>query len=377
MGYLHHNNRVITMSFIIAVLLSNIAALFIIKTKAHHQSITADQKQGVQKFHTDVTPRIGGIVILLGLVGGLVYEVNMGNLDLVLPIGLAISLFPVFIMGILEDLTKKIHAYSRLLMAITSGIAFYTFLKVGITNIGLYWFDTYLLSIPIVSLCLTTVIIAGVSNATNIIDGFNGLLLGFAVMASAGISWVSYQVDDTQILSMSIILLGSIFGLMILNFPKGLIFTGDGGAYLIGYLLSALSILLVNRNEEVSPWFPMLLLLYPITETVFSIFRRIIVDNSSPFDPDNKHLHTLVYRHISQIDKNQLNSKVNLDSNMNYNAQTSILIWPLMLCSIAPSLVFWRDTNLLIIANGLFLIGYYSLYRKLSCNNKSVTIQQH
>ena len=346
----------------------------ILKTKGYHQSFTSDNNHGIQKFHKEITPRIGGIVLIFGLFGGLVFETTFGNLTPILPIGLAISLFPVFFMGMLEDFTKNVHATPRFVMSIVSGVSFYAFLNAGITQTGLYWFDTNLLSIPLVSLILTVVIIAGVSNATNIIDGFNGLLLGFAVMASASISWVSYQVGDQQILSMSIILLGSLFGLILFNFPKGKLFTGDGGAYLIGYLLSALSILLVNRNEEVSPWFPMLLLLYPITETIFSIFRRIIVDNASPFDPDNKHLHTLVYRYISEKNNDKPKSKSN--AHLNLNAQTSVLIWPLMLCSIVPSLVFWQNTTVLMIANGLFILGYYSLYKKLSnlSNNSSRSI---
>ncbi len=347
------------MSFIISILLSSIVGLLIIHTKRYHEKFTADKIQGVQKFHTELTPRIGGIVILIGIIGGLGYEMTYGELQAILPIGLAIALFPVLFMGILEDFTKKIHANSRFVMAIISGVSFYAFLNVGITQTGFYWLDTYALSIPLVSLLLTTVIIAGVSNATNIIDGFNGLLLGFSVMAAAGISWVSYQVGDQQILSMALILMGSIIGLILFNFPKGKIFTGDGGAYMIGFLLSALTILLVNRNQQVSPWFPMLLLLYPITETVFSILRRVIIEKSSAFDADDKHLHTLVYRKVSQ-------KKVGL---INHNAKTSLLIWPLMFSTILPSIAFWENTGTLMVANGLFLLVYYIAYRKLSSHN--------
>ena len=361
------------MAFIVSCLLSSMLGFFIIKTKDYHLGFTSDHNHGIQKFHKERTPRIGGVVLIFGLLGGLIVDTVYGDLTFILPVGLAISAFPVYFMGMLEDFTKKVHATPRFVMSIVSGVSFYAFLNAGITQTGLYWFDTNLLSIPLASLILTTVIIAGVSNATNIIDGFNGLLLGFAVMATAGISWISYQVGDHQILSMSVILLGSIFGLILFNFPKGQILTGDGGAYLIGYLLSALSILLVNRNDEVSPWFPMLLLLYPITETIFSIIRRILVDNSSPFDPDNKHLHTLVYRLISEREEGNHASNSNFKLGLNLNAQTSLLIWPLMLSSILPSLIFWQNTTLLMIANGLFILGYYSLYKKLSHSSKSLS----
>lgn len=361
------------MSFIVSCLLSSILGFIILKTKAYHLGFSSDNAHGIQKFHKQRTPRIGGIVLIVGLLSGVIVEIVSGNLTFILPVGLAISVFPVYFMGMLEDFTKKVHATPRFVMSIVSGVCFYAFMNVGITQTGLYWLDTHILSIPMISLILTTVIIAGVSNATNIIDGFNGLLLGFAVMATAGIGWVSYQVGDQQIFSMSAILLGSVLGLTLFNFPKGKIFTGDGGAYLIGFLLSALSILLVNRNDEVSPWFPMLLLLYPITETIFSIIRRIIIDNSSPFDPDNKHLHTLVYRLISEREKENQTPKANFKLGINLNAQTSLFIWPLMLSSILPSLIFWQDTSLLMIANGLFILGYYSLYKKLFQSSKSLS----
>ncbi len=350
------------MSFIISSALASFVGLLIILTKKYHQQITADGQDGVQKFHEEITPRIGGIVLSIGLAGGVSYEIYMGNLGFTLPVGLAISLFPVFFMGMIEDFTKNINADCRFVTAIISGISFFLFLNVGITQTGLFWLDSHILSIPLVSLLLTTVIIAGVSNATNIIDGFNGLLLGFAIMATAALCWVSYQVGDQQIFSITVVLMGSIFGLIIFNFPKGKLFTGDGGAYMIGFLLSALSILLVNRNQAVSPWFPMLLLLYPMTETLFSMFRRILVEKTSPFDPDNKHLHTLIYRSISQKEATFIN----------HNAKTSVLIWPLMLCTVIPSILFWKDTTLLMITNGLFLLGYYALYKRLLHNCESL-----
>jgi UDP-N-acetylmuramyl pentapeptide phosphotransferase/UDP-N-acetylglucosamine-1-phosphate transferase len=64
---------------------------------------------------------------------------------------------------------------------------------------------------------------------------------------------------------------------LIWNYPRGKIFLGDGGAYLLGFWLAELSVLLVVRHPEVSPWFPMLLLVYPIFETLFSMYRSKVL----------------------------------------------------------------------------------------------------
>ncbi len=98
----------------------------------------------------------------------------------------------------------------------------------------------------------------------------------------------------------------SIFGFFIWNWPYGKIFLGDAGAYFIGFMIGMLSVLLVVRNHEVSAWFPLVLVIYPVMETLFSIYRRYIVHKISPGQPDRLHLHSLVYSRILKI-KNPIN----------------------------------------------------------------------
>ena len=74
---------------------------------------------------------------------------------------------------------------------------------------------------------------------------------------------------------MMICLAGATAGFLVWNYPRGLIFAGDGGAYLWGVVIAMASVLLVQRHALVSPWFPMLLLIYPVWETLFSIYRKL------------------------------------------------------------------------------------------------------
>ena len=88
-------------------------------------------------------------------------------------------------------------------------------------------------------------------------------------------------------------------GFLLWNWPRGLIFLGDGGAYFIGYLVAVLSFLLVARHRGVvTPWYPFLLFIYPVFETLFSIWRRKVVRGASPGLPDGLHLHQLVFRRL-------------------------------------------------------------------------------
>ena len=82
-------------------------------------------------------------------------------------------------------------------------------------------------------------------------------------------------------------------GFFLVNFPFGKLFLGDGGAYLLGFLLSWLSVMLVYRNPDISPWAPLLACAYPVFETVFTIARRLWC-RRHPGQPDSCHLHSLV-----------------------------------------------------------------------------------
>ena len=109
------------------------------------------------------------------------------------------------------------------------------------------------------------------------------------MLVLAGLAFVSAQVGDPVVLTASLIMAGAVFGLLLWNYPKGKIFLGDGGAYLLGFWMAELSVLLVARNPEVSPWFPMALLIYPIFETLFSAYRRKILRGGHPGHPDALH----------------------------------------------------------------------------------------
>src|SRR4029077_20088982 len=100
---------------------------------------------------------------------------------------------------------------------------------------------------------------------------------------------------DGFLFTSALAMAGALLGFLFWNYPKGKIFLGDGGAYLLGFWLGELSVLLVMRHSEGSPWFPMLLLVYPIFETIFSMYRRKVVHGMSPGTPDNLHMHQVIY----------------------------------------------------------------------------------
>ena len=281
-------------TLIISFLASLIFSLFILRYAHLHGHISFDHdKKGVQKFHSFDTPRIGGLPIFIGILFSVaiqfIQDISFANIGFIL----ILSSLPIFTLGLLEDLTKKINASYRLLAAFLSAFLACYFLNTWITNIQFMNIDL-LLKIAPISIVFTCFSVAGVTHSINLIDGFHGIASMIGIFILSAIVYVAFKVSDITIVILGISVIGAILGFFVLNYPKGLIFLGDSGAYLIGFWISLLSLLLVNRHEEVSDWFPLLLCFYPIFETFFTIFRRYFIRRMSPGLPDSFHLHQLI-----------------------------------------------------------------------------------
>ena len=100
------------------------------------------------------------------------------------------------------------------------------------------------------------------------------------------------QMISVLITSQIIILL--IF--LLFNFPKAKIFMGDGGAYFLAALTTALNVITTNNlNAKISSFFFCILLFYIFFEVFFFIFQKIY-QKKSPIKPDNQHLHMLLFK---------------------------------------------------------------------------------
>lgn len=290
-----------------------ICCWLIVKYERFHAHLSHDHiDSGPQKFHASPTPRIGGLALAVGLVaaGSVMIVVpelqNEREFSLLLLAGV-----PAFFGGLVEDITKKVGVVERLLLTMLSGAVAAWLLGSTLNRIDLPYIDDALL-IPAIGVAFTIFAVGGVANAINIIDGYNGLAGGYAVIVLGAFAWVAAEFGDSFILGVSLSLAGAILGFLRWNWPKGKIFLGDGGAYLLGFLLAEISVLLVIRNPGVSPWFPLILLIYPVFETFYSMYRRKAQYGHSPSAPDNQHLHQQIFRAIAKHGESRLahNSRV-------------------------------------------------------------------
>ena len=343
-----------------ALAAASFVAWLIIATEGMHGRLTSDTVTGSpQKINPAAVPRVGGLAILAGIAVGAILSVRAFG-DGGWWIVLLLSSLPAFAGGLIEDLTKRFSVYSRLLTTfIAAGFGFFL-LDARISEIQVPGLDA-LLSLSLISFVFTLLAVGGFAHAMNIIDGFNGLSGGVALLMLGSIGAVAIVVGDEHVLHACAVIGGAVLGFMLLNYPRGLIFAGDAGAYLMGFLIAELAVMLVHRNSEVSPWFPLLLLLYPVWETLFSAYRRKFVSGSSPGAPDALHMHTLVYRRLVR----RMGGNRSAKALQVRNALTAPYLWILASLTVIPAAIFWSRSAVLQSVVVVFAIFYVWLYARI------------
>jgi len=338
---------------LVGCLTSFVLAALIILTQRWHGLWTYDHQDGIQKFHSQPTPRIGGLAVVVGtFVSGFILDVS--TQDLILPI-LISGLIPFFV-GFKEDLTKQVSVKARLLAIIVGAVAAMLLTKIYLNHLDVAGIDYLLVWWPVGAL-VTIIAVSGVTNAINILDGFNGLASGTAMIILSFLALMAFQSDDYLLTGLSLMLVGSLLGFMLLNYPFGKIFLGDAGAYFVGFLVAWIALLLPMRNEEVSPWACLLTCAYPVVEVLYSMVRRA-QNQLKTGEPDNLHLHTLIKTRVVRYYFTTL-------PNWAKNSLVAPSIW--MCCAVLGFVAthFAGKVPVLTMLFGGFLLWYHWTYQYL------------
>ncbi len=326
MGY----NWKILLAFIISFVIQCVVVCFANKCNLFIDKV--DTKP--QGFHKSPIPRAGGIGILIGsLIALISYKIG---------ILLIVASLPSFLVGKIEDIRNDLPVKIRFPLLIISPILGMLFLGNIIKDIGI-------ITLPmIIAVPFTVFAVMGMTNAINIIDGFNGLASGISLIALSFLGLMAYLVGDVEILKIIGILGVSLLGFFVLNFPKGKIFLGDGGAYFLGFMLANISILLMNRNPQISPWFILVVFAYPVWEVIFSVYRKKMVRKGNPLKSDRLHLHMLIYQRITKT-----------------HWKTSVYLWMPNIFISSLAIVYFRSPLILITLLLSYILFYNLFYNRI------------
>jgi UDP-N-acetylmuramyl pentapeptide phosphotransferase/UDP-N-acetylglucosamine-1-phosphate transferase len=246
-----------------------------------------------RKVHLIGAPRTGGFSLLIGILVGVVVEWKFLCVSLrheykwILFFGAG-----VFLVGVYEDRYAKLSPAARFWATFVLVFLAQYFSGIAISSIDIGFIDVILGRSSFVTYLFTAIAILGLINAYNISDGLHGLSSGLGVVALVMISMAS---GDSELSSLALIAGVSLAGFSVVNWITGRVFLGDGGAYLVGFLIASFSIFLAEQAQGISPWFLVLISIYPITETLFSMVRRLL-GRKSVGTADAFHLHTILFR---------------------------------------------------------------------------------
>ena len=291
--------------FSMALLVSLVACTISIATERWHGCYSFDMNViGIQKVHKRMVSRTGGIALLCGVLAVPVfghfeyYSIGLQEENRIVIFKLLLSAMPAFLAGIIEDLTKKVSVRTRFCSILVSAVLAAWLLGAYLPRIDIWGLDSALKLLPF-SLIITVFAVVGVTNSINIVDGFHGVAGATVVIVLAGAGFLSWQVGDTLVTQLALAGMGATIGFLILNYPTGRLFMGDGGAYFLGFWSAEVAVLTIVRNPQINAWQILAIYAYPVIEVVFSMYRRKVLRKTFVGAPDRLHLHSLFYRRVA------------------------------------------------------------------------------
>ncbi|HZY15052.1 MAG TPA: glycosyltransferase [Ramlibacter sp.] len=319
-----------------------------------------------QRFHIGHVPRLGGAAMLLACIAGWIWMAVsepwfgvVNSIPFTLAEALAWSLVALIaaVPGVLEDMMHALKPRWRLAGTALAAIVAVLLLGIAVPRIGIPGLQLLWEATPWLGIALALFAVAGLPHSINIVDGYNGLAGFIALICCLSIGYVALSVGDRQLAGIVLVLGGATAGFLVWNYPRGLIFAGDGGAYLWGVVIALATVLLAQRHPAVSPWFPVLLLAYPIWETIFSIWRKRSMGRS-PGLPDGLHFHHLIFRRVvRRVFDDDAARRMLMRNN-----RTSPYLWAFTILSAIPATLFWHSTPVLIAFTLLFVVSYLWAY---------------
>lgn len=245
-----------------------------------------------RSVHKKPTPLLGGIAIFLSFLFGFILFGNQNPLM----ISILIASFLILLLGIFDDI-KPIKARYKFIIHILVAliVVFYGGLK--LTHVDIFGLS---LNFKWMSPYVTILIIVGIINAVNLIDGLDGLCAGISSIYFLTIGVIALILNKFNGLDiiLSFIMLGSTLGFLVFNFPPAKIFMGDTGSTFLGLMISVIMLLGFKTVTLTSLLIPLVLLILPITDTLFAIIRRAL-NKKTIGQADKEHIHHQLLKHLS------------------------------------------------------------------------------
>ncbi len=202
--------------------------------------------------------------------------------------GLLIGGLIIVVFGVIDDI-KDLKPKYKLIGQIAASLVIILVSGVRIYDLGCLVSKGIILP-NWVAIPLTIFVIVGVTNATNLSDGLDGLAGGIALLIFLCIGYLAVDEKAWVITMIAIAMGGSVLGFLRFNSYPAQLFMGDAGSQLLGFVSVVLLIQLTQQSENISSILPMIILGIPVLDTIAVMIKRLI-NGKPPFSADKNHFH--------------------------------------------------------------------------------------
>jgi len=314
--------------------------------------------RAVQASHTRPTLRLGGI----GIAGALALIVATQDLKSALLLLMLTASLPVLFSGLLEDIGLHQSPRRRLLMATISSVLAIWLVDAHLPHIGISQLEA-VFSIFVIAAGFTIFVTVGVAHAFNLIDGLNGLAGTTAVASCASFLIIAKLAGAPDIALVASALLAAMLGFLSVNYPFGRLFLGDAGAYLVGFLLGWIAVKLVHQTGTVAPWAMVLVLFWPIADTLMTIARRC-AQRRKATHPDRMHFHHVVMRGVEIAILGRRDRRIS-------NPLATAIMAPFVIMPPMTAILLWNRPTVTMLATLGFALLFVPTYLLLVVGLKS------
>jgi UDP-GlcNAc:undecaprenyl-phosphate GlcNAc-1-phosphate transferase len=246
-----------------------------------------------RKVHASPVPKVGGLAMAVGALVPVLFVVDGGGLVNSVLIGALILV----VFGLADDL-KTLSWKAKFAGQIAAALVVVLYGRLTICFLGA-WLPEGMLLPDAVAVPLTVLVIVGVTNAINLSDGLDGLAGGTSLLVFGCIGLLAFTSaefpDQGFVVLLCAAVAGAIIGFLRFNTFPATVFMGDTGSQLLGFLAITLALGVTQRGRLLSPLLPLLLLGFPVLDTLTVMAERMAAGRS-PFQPDKNHFHHKLLR---------------------------------------------------------------------------------
>lgn len=240
-----------------------------------------------RRMHKNPIPRLGGLAIFFGFMFSFLI---LGNLDEITK-GVLLGSILIVVLGVIDDIVPLDAKLKFFVQIIAASIPVFCGMRIELISNFIPFINKLYINLGPFSVPITILLIVGITNSVNLIDGLDGLAVGVSTISAFTILAISILTGQAYIAVLVSSLSGACVGFIPYNFNPAKIFMGDTGSTFLGYILACASIMgLFKYYAIISFAIPFLILGLPIFDTLFAMIRRIL-NGQNPMQADRGHVH--------------------------------------------------------------------------------------